>query len=284
MRKFLGALPGLCAEYVHALAGSINATIKATAWRMEPPGAYGAFHLSIMISGLALCVILAWRLRKLEERKLGKIIWGCGAYLLLTELYKQMFYRVCLWQGDYNWGIFPFHLCSVPMYLCLAAPLMKAGKARQAMYSFMGCFNLLGGAAALFEPSGLIHGYWTLTLHSFIWHLMLVFIGLLLCFSGLGGSSVRDFKNARLLFLLLCSLALGLNLALYDVSGGRINCFFIGPAESRIFLFRMIARRCGWWVSACVYVFSLCLGAFLIFRVMKGIKKKPDRGGGGEHQ
>lgn len=280
MEKFPGALAESCAEYFRALAGEINTAIKATAWPMQPPKAYGAFHLSFMLSGFAICIMLAWRLKKLEEKRLDRIIWGCGVFLLLTELYKQIFYRVCLWHGGYNWGIFPFHLCSVPMYFCLAAPLLKAGRARQAMYSFMGCFNLIGGAAAFFEPSGLIHSYWTLTLHSFIWHMLLVFIGLLICFSGLGGEKYADFKGAMLLFLLLCALALGFNLALWDVSGGRINCFFIGPAESRISVFRALSRKCGWLVSAAAYISSLCLGAFLVFRFLC-MKRKKDRGESG---
>ena len=67
-------------------------------------------------------------------------------------------------------GIFLFQLCSVPMYLCLLLPLLQTawhGRIARAFYTFLQDYGLLGGVMALAEPSGLMHPYWTLTLHGF---------------------------------------------------------------------------------------------------------------------
>ena len=247
------------------MAEIIYNIISSTAWPMEPPKAYGLFHLSFMLLGFSLCAALAWRLR--NTRRGDCIILGCGIFLALTEVYKQLFHCVYLWGGEYNWGIFPFHLCSVPMYLGIIAPLLRPGRLQGAMYSFMGCFNLLGGAISFFEPSGLMHSYWTLTLHAFIWHMMLVFMGLLLCFSGMAGSRTRDYKAAAGMFGALCVIAFAFNLAFRKLSGGGLNCFFIGPSDSPIIVFEAISQHLGWYMSTAVYIPAVCFGAYIIFRL-----------------
>lgn len=249
------------------MVDTVQKLISATAWEMQPFKAYGPFHLTFTVAGFALCAFLAWRLRKLGDKGSKYLIFGVGLFLALTEVYKQMFYRICLWDGEYDWGIFPFHLCSVPMYLCIIAPFLKEGKLQKAMHSFMGCYNLLGGAISFAEPSGLIHNYWTLTLHAFIWHMLLVFVGLYLCFSGRAGREKSDYLAATKMFLLLCMVAFGLNLAFRELSGGAVNAFFIGPSDSPIIVFETISEYFGWYVSTAIYIPVVCFGAYIMFRL-----------------
>ncbi len=239
--------------------------LQATAWPMTPPQAYGPFHLTFTLVGFALSLLLAWKLRNIGEKR-GKILLLClGAFLLLTEIYKQLFHYYCYGERGYKWWIFPFQMCSVPMYLCLIAPLLKPGPVRKGMYNFMMIYNLLGGFIAFFEPSGLNHDYWSLTLHSYMWHMLLVFIGLFLSFAGLGGKTMKDYKYASVTFVALCGVAFCINLLFFDVSGGSINMFFVGPANSSLIVFKDIAEKFGWYVSTLLYIPVVCLGAFGIF-------------------
>ena len=151
------------------------------------------------------------------------------------------------------------------MYLCMIAPLLKPGKVQQGMYGFMTSFNLLGGLMALIEPSGIVHSYWTLTLHAFIWHISLIFIGLYLLASGRGGTSIQDYKAAAKTFVVLCGVAFAINLLLRDVSGGTVNMFFVGPSNSSLLVFKQISEMFGWYVSTALYIPAVCLGAFLVF-------------------
>ena len=91
--------------------------MQLTAWGMEKPKAYGAFHLVFMIGGLFLCVLFAFLLRKASDKANKIIIFSCGAFLAVCEVYKQLFYTFYIGEGSYQWWIFPFQLCSVPMYL-----------------------------------------------------------------------------------------------------------------------------------------------------------------------
>ena len=51
----------------------------------------------------------------------------------------------------------------------------------------------------------------------------------------------------------------------YAESVGTINMFFIGPANSSLFLFSDIAKNCGWYVSTAIYIPTVCFGAYLLF-------------------
>ena len=239
--------------------------INATAWSMERPAAYGTFHLSFTFIGLVLSFLFAWKLRKLGDKGNKILLMSCGIFLLVCEVYKQLFYYYHIGHREYQWWIFPFQLCSIPMYLSIIAPLLKPGKVQQGMYSFMMSFNLLGGLMAFIEPSGIVHEYWTLTLHAFVWHMSLVFIGLYLGFSNRGGKTMADYKLAIITFMVLCVIAFAFNLALADVSNGSVNNFYIGPSLSPLAVFKDIAKNFGWYVCTILYISAVSLGAFVLF-------------------
>lgn len=248
--------------------------IFATAWPMTPPAAYGPFHLLFLVFGLGGSAMLAWILRRCGAVCCRRILLSAGLFLMVCETYKLLFYYYVIGQGHFQWWVFPFQLCSIPMYLCVAANLTRREAVRSAIYTFLCTYNLLGGFLALLEPSGLSHDYWTLTLHGFVWHTLLVFLGLFLILSGNGPRSLRDFGRATALFLLLCGIAFCINAALFNVSNGKINMFFVGPANNTIVVFRDIAARFGWYAATAVYIPCVCLGAGLIFAVLRLLTQK----------
>ena len=243
----------------------LESIMAATAWEMTKPAAYGPFHLTFTALGVFLCILIARKLRHVSERGNQIVLFSVGMFLAVTEIYKQLFYTFYLEDHTYNFGIFPFQLCSVPMYLCLIAPFLKPGKIRDGMYHFMTTYNLLGGIMAFIEPSGIVHGYWTLTLHAFLWHMMLVFIGIYLIASGRFAKTRRDYYSATVTFLVLAVIAFSINLIFWEASNGRINMFFVGPRNSSLMVFKDISKRFGWYISTLLYIPTVCLGAFIVY-------------------
>jgi len=238
---------------------------QSIAWPMDPPPAYGAFHVLFTLLGFTVCGISAWELRKVNDKTAGRILFFCGLVLTVSEAIKQFFYYYVMMPCRYSWNDFPFQLCSIPMYLCLIGPWLKPGKLQRGMYSFMVLYNLLGGAISFAEPSGLLHAYWFLTLHSCLWHMLLVFIGLFLCFSRRGGNQQSDYVGATRTFLVLCAMAFGLNCFVQLGLGEEMNMFFVGPGDSPIIVFEQISQWFGWYVNTPIYIAAVCLGAYLIF-------------------
>ena len=237
----------------------------STAWKMVPPKAYGPFHLIFTFVGIALCILIAWKLRNVGEKGNRAVLLSVGIFLILTEIYKQLFYYYYIGENTYQWWIFPFQLCSVPMYLCVIAPLLKPGKVQSGMYHFMTTFNLLGGLMAFIEPSGIVHEYWTLTFHAFIWHMMLIFIGIYLILSGRFAKTMQDYRSAAVTFLVLAAVAFAINLIFRKASDGTINMFFVGPSNSSLVVFKWISENFGWYCSTLLYLPTVCLGAFIVF-------------------
>ena len=248
--------------------------IAATAWPMTPPEAYGPFPLLFLFFGLGASAALAYRLRRCSAACCRRILLGVGLFLIVCEVYKQLFYYYVIGHGSFQWWVFPFQLCSIPMYLCVAANLTRKESTRRAICTFLCTYNLLGGFLALLEPSGLSHDYWTLTLHGFAWHTLLVFLGLFLILSGNGPKTLRDFKRATALFLILCGLAFCINLALFRASGGEINMFFVGPADNSLIVFKDIAANFGWYTATALYIPCVCLGAWLVFTAVRQLTRR----------
>ena len=249
----------------------LNNFFEAIAWPMETPDAYGTFHILFTLIGFSVCVFSSWKLRNVSDKTAGYILLACGLMLSVSEVFKQFFYYYVIAGGTYHWGEFPFQLCSIPMYLCLFAPWLKNKKLQRSLYSFMVLYNLLGGAISFTEPSGLLHGYLFLTLHSCVWHMLLVFVGLFLCMSGRGGTEKGDYIAATRIFIILCGAAFTMNCLVQYGLGEEMNMFFVGPGNSPIIVFRQISELLGWYVNTPFYIFAVCLGAYIISAVIRRV-------------
>ena len=98
--------------------------------------------------------------------------------MLSSEIWKQFALTFTLGGGSYNWWYFPFQLCSIPMYILLAYPWVRRESARRMLLSFLMSFCLLGGIAVFADTSGLLYPLTALTVHSWIWHFLLILIGI----------------------------------------------------------------------------------------------------------
>lgn len=233
-----------------------------TAWTMTPPHPYSAFHLCFAAFGISAAALAAWRLRTGTEGFRIRILAGMGILLALSELYKQLFLFYIVNGRQYDWWYFPFQLCSVPMYLCLLLPF-AGNRMRHTLCTFMYSYNLLGAAMVFLEPSGLMHPYWTLTLHSFLWHIVLIFIGLLIGFSGMASASLHSFVKATGLFLGCCLIATVINVLAHPL--GNPDLFYITPYYPNTqIVYSRISARIGIIPGNLIYVGSIVLGAGLL--------------------
>ncbi len=245
----------------------VNYILKPTAWPMEPPAPGSVFHLTLSFILIALALLLAWKLRHLSEPQAIRLLAGLGIFLICSELYKQLFIYYIENSGHYNWWYFPFQLCSLPMYLCLLLPFLTENK-KSLLFTFMYQYNLLGALLVFAEPSGLMHPYWTLTLHGFFWHGILVFIGFFILFSGRASSENGDFLKTTALFLSCCAIATGINILSRQVAlppWQNADMFYISPFYPNTqIVFRQIAERFGILAGNTAYLAAIIAGAILM--------------------
>lgn len=189
-----------------------------------------------------------------------------GCFFLFSEIIKQLTLTFVLNDGSYNWWYFPFQLCSLPMYLLLIYLRAKSASARQVLLTFFMTYNLLGGIAVFFDTSGMHYPLAILTVHSYLWHILLILLGIYSGYLLLHSThlSWMLFLKSTLLYGISCLIAEFLNLTISPY--GNINMFYINPRfrMEQVF-FCKIADHLGNFTGIVSYLLGTILGAMLLF-------------------
>lgn len=237
----------------------IKALFQMSSWPMRTPVPYSGFHLVFGGAGILAAIFLAW---KLPRGTHPQVLPACGLILAVSEIYKQGFLYYIVNGGQYDWWYFPFQLCSVPMYLGLFIPMVPA-RIRNVFYLFIQDFGLLGGIMALAEPSGLMHPYWTMTVHGFLWHFNLIFMGLICAFYNLKTETPKSYLHTIPLFLFCTAIATAVNVLSHPY--GNADMFYISPYyPNGQIVFHQISLVIGTFAGNCLYLASVLLGGFII--------------------
>ena len=211
-------------------------TVSLTAG-MDAPELFGSFHICASLILITAAALSAKRASCLPYEKRLKLLSVIGCFLIISEAVKQcyVYYYVC--SGIYNYWYIPFQLCSVPMYLCPALPFLK-GRIRDACLTFMLGYTFISAAATFIYPQDILRPQLFLTLHGFVWHAALLFISLLIGFSGMADLSTSGFARSVCLFAILCCIAIIINASTETISAsadhphGYANMFYLSPYHS----------------------------------------------------
>ena len=210
-----------------------------------------------------------------------------GLILISTEIYKQILFAYHYnFEGDYRWSLFPFQLCSIPMYTSAIMPLARNEKLRKSLFSFMALYGMLGGlSVTLYQSSVLTREDYSLDYQSIIWHFALIALGIYsAAYLNIGSlsfkKSLKLYQYGTFAFLGFLILAEIINLLIvlnhgYNEFTAGGNMFYIS-----MFMFNLdipvlstITSTCGWYVGFIGYTFVLMLGAFVIFSTYYGLNK-----------
>ncbi len=210
-----------------------------------------------------------------------RLFFLCGVLMLCSEIWKQLVLTFALGNGIYDWWYVPFQLCSVPMYILLAYPWLRREGIRRTLLAFLMSYCLMSGIIVFADTSGLQYPIPELTAHSYIWHLLLILIGIgsgitycrslrsdaknILFSRALSRAyPLRPFLSATFLYLSCCVIAETLNLTLDRY--GLINMFYINPHyPMQQIVFRDLVPVIGNTAAVLLYVTVTVLGAFLFF-------------------
>lgn len=206
-------------------------------------------------------------------RRSDRLFFLCGVIMFISEIWKQITLTFVLGGGRYNWWYFPFQLCSIPMYLLLLYPWLRQKVARRILLTFLMSYTLLGGIAVFADPSGLHYPLVSLTVHSYLWHILLILIGILsalVYFRCAHEKALCTFAGSTGLYLFFCMLAELFNLS-FD-RFGTINMFYINPGyQMQQIIFSDLSVRIGNTPAILLYMVSTILGAFFLFLIWQFI-------------
>lgn len=254
--------------------------------------------ISLCVPGFILCVVFFYLGIKFRyNRKASNItLFLTGLFLALFELYKQISYNRILgfnFINGYNFGVFPWQICSIPMFVALFMPLVKKQSHRDVLIAFMGVYAMLGGFAALFiNQQGLFSWHDIgIYIHTITWHLVLMMLG---CFSianlQIGkGKYTRNLKVVGISYAMLVFfsfIAQGINffVPLYygvdSCEAANTNMWYISMwYPTNVMILKDIQaispgiNGYGWILAYVLYMIGLFLGDLLVISIYFGIYK-----------
>ena len=148
---------------------------------------FGRGHLTVLLVLAIISGAVIWlgcRLQEQQRMKLEKVM---AVAMVVLELVKDLILALI---GAFSVGYLPLHLCSMAMFICLYwAWHPHSDGAGQLLWSL--CFA--GGLSALLFPDWTDMPLWHFqSVHSFVYHAMLVQFSLLAVVSGQARPSLRS--------------------------------------------------------------------------------------------
>ena len=204
-------------------------------FEMESPGNYSPFHIAFLLLTIAVTIFLIWKFRDCDEKTARRILLGAWITLVIFEVYKQVIFSYdgnAATPWSYPWYIFPFQLCSNPLYVFPFAAFLKKGPAKDAVVSFLATFSVFGGLAVMFYPNDVFTGVGGVNVQTMVHHGTQVAVGIFLAARHRRNWSLKVFLKGVIPFAILSAIAIGLNEIMYAhfTSNGidaTFNMFYI---------------------------------------------------------
>ena len=251
------------------------------------PASYGLFHILFCVITIAIFITICYFVRKCSDKTFRIVILSVGLFLIVAEIYKHLYFGLAYNYNDstamfYEWDIFSFQLCSVPMYLCIPIGFLKKGKLRDALCEYLVTIGFLGGIMAYLEPSGILHDDLFRLIHSCVWHALLIFIALFILFTNNACTNLKNYPKALIVFAGIVTLATIFNVAFYSKAGEGFNMCYISPFRNTPlavfkqvteFLQIYLGEYIGRIIVNMIYIGVVPIGGFIIYLVSYYIKK-----------
>ena len=210
----------------------IEKFVSFTQNQMPEPKLYGVMHLLFILLGVIAIVVVCLTCRKLSDKNFNKVLLVTGCSLLFLEVIKQLnfAYDASTDTWEYYWKQFPFQFCSVPMYVMVIVSLLKEGKLKSALCSFLATFGLFAGLVVTLYPATVLSDIIFRFSQSMIHHITMFVVGVLMYVSGR-----VEFKNKTILraipvFAVCVVVAFLINIVFHQFNTqDSFNMFYIGP-------------------------------------------------------
>lgn len=161
-----------------------------------PGKLFSPLHIVVMVILIIAVPLAAFLLRKTEEKKLKILFIVLWAVLSAFEIVKIVWESATNPNGFEVTGILPLYLCSIFMYVMpFAIWQSRASWLRRSACGFLCTLNLIGGLVNFIYPVNVLSNYSVISfagLHTLIYHAVMVFVALLMLFSGYYRFRLRD--------------------------------------------------------------------------------------------
>lgn len=240
--------------------------------KMQTPIMYGWFHILFIFLAFWGTFFLCKFGRNAKSKTFRYIILVIWLVMLFAEIYKQINYSFnynlttnkTWW--DYQWYAFPYQLCSTPIYLLPFIVFCKEGKFRDSIIVFIGTFAMFGGLATFIYPNQVFISVIGVNLQTMIHHGLQIVVGIYIVVHERKKLNLKFFIRGVYVFLVMCGIAMILNLIAPLITNETFNMFYISPHYPCILPFLdVIFSKLPYIIFLLAYVVGFILASLLIY-------------------
>ena len=239
------------------------------------PAMFGTVHIAILIITAVLALRVFFAFRGTTEKDLMRFLFVAGLLMIAAEVWKQWFVHTYVYPDIRSAWFFPWQLCSMAMYCCVAVPFLK-GKAQDTVLVFMATFGLIAACFALAVPGDMLRPQVWLFCHSFLYHILMV-LECIACIIILSRRPRPCFLPVLIVYAAMAVIAEIINVASHYWAGEdglASNMFNITPYwPTTQPVFHDIALKYGVIPEILLYTVLIALGAYALYWIEYGLMR-----------
>ena len=250
-------------------------------FEMVKPEMYGWFHILWLFLTAVATVLLCWLFKEGTEKQAKRIVFITALIVIVMEIYKQINYTFTISDGtinaDYQWYIFPFQFCSMPMFVGFLAGVLKKGKVRDALLAFLATYAVFAGTSVMLYPSTVFIKTIGINIQTMFCHGSMIVVGVYLLYTGYVKVKLSTILKAMPVFAVAVSTAAVLN-EIANACGinetETFNMFFISPhCEPSLPVYSIVQQYVPFPLSLVIYILGFTAAAFIILAIAVAVKK-----------
>ena len=236
------------------------------------------FYFLFLILTVIISLLIIFKTKNHSDERVRLVVFGFGILFLCLELFKQLFHNVFDGGDGYEWNIFPFQLCSTPLYFCLLSVLFPKN-IRTKIYSYLTYVGFLGGIAVALFPDTVSSDEVLMYADTLIWHNSMILLSIYLIVTQGFGNSLKETYPAMFCFLVVALMAMGMNYIFEickqnDIVDGTFNMFMISPYyDCNSPIISDILNMSNWYVVWMFYFGGVILGIITYWGIIHCILK-----------
>ena len=258
----------------------LNYLLRILDTKMTVPKPYGVFHLVFFALSIIIAIILCATHKKGDDKRVRRVVFIVAVIVTILEIYKQINYSFSYGDAitfNYQWYIFPWQFCSMPMYVGLLTGLFRRGRVHNALCAFLATYAVFAGACVMFYPNDVFTATAGINVQTMICHGSMLTVGIYLLYSQHVKLEHKTILPATSVFAVAVALAVVLNEVVYrfNISNGEtFNMFFVSPHfEPSLPVYSSVQAVVPYPFCLVIYVAAFSLAAYAILLLAMAAKK-----------
>ena len=249
---------------------------------MERPTSYGWFHLVFFALSILAGILLCVTHKKGNDARVRRAVFVTGVIVILLEILKLFCYSFSI-EGDrlvwgFQWYVFPWQFCSIPMYVSLLTGLFKKGKIHQSLVAFLATYAIFAGLCVMLYPNDVFIGQIGVNVQTMVCHGLMLTIGIYLYGSGYVKAEHKTILRAIPVFAAAVGVAVMLNEIVFRsgvlTDGQVLNMFYVSPHfEGTLPVYSLVQKVVPFPFCLIIYVAAFTLAAYVMLLCAMGIRK-----------